>query len=273
MSIARPSTSAPLRADPPFAEIERAVSGLAGVSLTQAGSTALLDRFDRKYLLPVSAVAELLGSAEGYAALEVNGRRLGRYRTLYLDTPDLALYRAHHSGRLPRNKVRIRSYLDSGDRYLEVKRRTRGDRTEKVRVEVSGESVDLAGGLARASAAGLDPGVPAEALRAALSVDFTRLTLIDLEAAERVTVDVGMTLSRNGSVEGLPEIAVVEIKQEKSGPSRFRDLLRAHKFRSGGLSKYCLGIAVLEPAAKHNRFKAVLRHFERIAGRPLLREI
>ena len=49
-----------------------------------------------------------------------------------------------------------------------------------------------------------------------------------------------------------------------------REVLRALNFRAGGLSKYCLGVAALEPAAKHNRFKPVLRRLDRIRGTPLL---
>jgi hypothetical protein len=130
--------------------------------------------------------------------------------------------------------------------------------------------LDLAAGLARASAAGLDVGLAADVLQEALVVEFTRATLVAADAAERVTVDVGLTFSRLDRIARLPGLAVVEVKQERPGPSRFRELLRALKFRGGGVSKYCLGIALLEPGAKHNRFKPVLRRLERIGGEPLV---
>jgi hypothetical protein len=249
--------------------IEQAVAGLAGVPLADVGQAAL-DRLDRKFLLPVEAAPDVLRRTSGYGVLEVDGRRLGRYRTVYLDTPDLALYNAHHAGQLPRSKVRIRTYLETGERYLEVKRKTKRGRTEKWRLPLRAEAVDLVAGLARASAAGVDAGVPTAELQEALVVDFTRLTLIARDAPERVTVDVGLTLARERSVCRLPGLAVIEVKQERPGPSRFLELLRSLGFRGGGLSKYCMGVAVLESAAKRNRFKPVLRRVAQLGGSPLV---
>jgi hypothetical protein len=260
---ARPPTDA-------MTEIKQVLSRFERVSLAQAGGAALLDRLDRKYPLPLEAVPDVLRRVEGYAALEVEGRLLGRYRTTYFDTPTLRLYHAHHSGELPRHKVRLRSYLDSGSRYFEVKRKTNTGRTEKVRIPVPEGEVDLAAALARASEAGLDAGVAAEALEETLTVDFTRVTLVANGLAERVTVDVGLAFSRAGAICRLPGVALIEVKQEKPAPSSCRTLLRPLEFHGRGLSKYCLGIALLEPSVKRNRFKPVLRRLESIGGSPLV---
>jgi hypothetical protein len=256
------------RSEPELDALERAVSHLPGISLGDIGAAALLDRLDRKFLVPREAVLVALGRAEGYRVLEVSGSRLGRYRTLYYDTAGLELYRAHHSGQLPRNKVRVRSYLDSGARYFEVKRRTNRGRTEKSRSPIPDSAGDLLAGLTPSSTSGLDAGVAAHELREALMVDFTRITLVAEGAAERVTVDVAIELSRGGALHRLPGVAVVEVKQEEAGPSRFADILRSLGLREGGLSKYCMGIALLEPAVKHNCFKPVLRRLEQMGGSP-----
>jgi hypothetical protein len=258
-----------IRANDGLEALERAVSHLPGIALADVGSAELLDRLDRKYLVPVESALAALRLAKGYRVLEVSGRRLGRYRTQYYDTADLALYHAHHSGQLPRSKVRIRSYLDSGARYLEVKRRTNRGRTEKLRLPLGEGAADLRSRLEEVGATGLDLGLPAPALSEALSVDFTRLTLVAADAAERVTVDVGITLSRGAAVRSVAGVAVVEIKQRETGPSRFADVLRSLGFREGALSKYCMGIALLEPTAKRNRFQPVLRRLERMGDSPL----
>jgi hypothetical protein len=249
-----------------LATIEQTVAELPGIALADIGPASLLDRMDSKFFLPVDSVPDLLRRVNGYAVLEVAGRRLARYRTQYYDTTALALYHAHHSGQLPRNKVRVRSYQDSGDRFLEVKRRTNRGRTEKVRVPIQQGAFDLSGGLASIAEAGLDAGIPAGELKEALSVDFTRVTLIGRGAPERVTVDLSLRFSRGRAHRALPGIAVVEVKQQEPGPSAFVDALRELGFREGGLSKYCLGIAILEPSAKRNRFKPVLRRLESIGG-------
>jgi hypothetical protein len=250
----------------PLDAIERAVSHLPGIPLGEVGPAELLDRLDRKYLMPVESAVAALRQAKDYRVLEAGGRRLGRYRTQYYDTADLALYHAHHSGQLPRSKVRIRSYLDSGARYLEVKRRTNRGRTEKSRSPLSAGAAELQARLEEAGATGLDAGLAAHPLSEALSVDFTRLTLVATTLAERVTVDVGITVARGGAVRYIAGVAVVEIKQPETGPSQFADVLRSLGFREGALSKYCMGIALLEPSAKRNRFQPVLRRIERMGG-------
>lgn len=56
--------------------------------------------------------------AEQYLISKINGTRLDPYRTLYYETPDLALYLQHRSGVRPRCQVRLRERLGSGDRLF-----------------------------------------------------------------------------------------------------------------------------------------------------------
>jgi hypothetical protein len=236
------------------------------VSLEALGRAALLDRTDTKYLLPAGAVPSLLERLVGrYRLLEVNGVRTSAYRTRYFDTPDLELYRAHHSGRRPRHKVRIRTYVDSDERYLEVKRKTNKGRTLKTRERLARGEVSLERVRGEALLRGVGP-LRSQTLETSLIAEFTRLTLVGIDAPERVTIDVGLRFSRGAEVLELPEIAIAEIKQERHGRSHAREALRALHLREGALSKYCLGIAGLEPHAKRNRFRPALRRVGRLAG-------
>ncbi len=110
-----------------------AVSGaLAPVSLREVIDAAdLQTRVDRKYLLTTAELAALGEHLGHFRALEIAGRRRFGYESVYFDTPDLDLYRAHRQGRRRRFKVRIRTYLDSGESMLEVK--TKGPRGETVK--------------------------------------------------------------------------------------------------------------------------------------------
>jgi hypothetical protein len=59
------------------------------ISLDEMKEVALLDRSEVKYTMNLSALlASLPDLRTAYRALEVNGRRLNRYRTLYFDTED-----------------------------------------------------------------------------------------------------------------------------------------------------------------------------------------
>lgn len=267
-----PSASSRTLLDPYFGSpppgtvraIERAATALETVPLARIGRAALMDRIDTKFLLPASAVPGLLQRcAEHYRILEVHGTVMARYNTRYFDTAELSLYHAHHAGRTPRVKVRVRTYLDSNAGFLEIKLKTNKARTLKARVPVDPSAPYPLTGLERESFAGL----PLEAadLRESVVVDYTRLTLVGRHEPERLTLDLMLTFTRDGRVRAYPGVVVAEVKQARRGPSHFREEMRRLRLRDGSLSKYCLGIAVLEDGAKKNRFKGVLRRLEALA--------
>ncbi len=64
----------------------------------------LMDRTDSKFVLPIGRLSVLLaGTSTDYRVLEIAGKRLMTYKTLYYDTPDLQLYHRHHAGHLNRH--------------------------------------------------------------------------------------------------------------------------------------------------------------------------
>lgn len=241
------------------------------ISLESLGGATLLEREDSRFMLPSGLVPPLLERLAGrYRILEVGGSRAGGYLTRYFDTPDLAFYRAHHAGRRPRFKVRIRAYRGSDPAYLEVKRKTNRNRTIKTRVPLAWEE----GTPERVRREALLRGVgalPSATLESSLFAEFTRFTLVGAGAPERVTVDLDLGFARDGRTLELPGLAIVEIKQDRHGRAFAREALRELGVREGSLSKYCLGIASLEPGAKRNRFLPALRRVGRILGTDALR--
>ena len=118
-------------------EIVELLSHLPPIPLEEMGSIKLMNRLDRKYLATLSQLEQLLKMAQGKYYAQANGdSRFSPYRTIYLDTPDEEMYLAHHNGRLVRQKVRVRTYLDSGDTFLEVKNKDNHGRTKKKRISV-----------------------------------------------------------------------------------------------------------------------------------------
>ena len=246
--------------------IERAAAAYETISLAQLGHASLMDRIDTKFLVPASGVPGLLERCVGhYRLLQVNGRVLARYNTRYFDTPDLSLYHAHHAGRTPRVKVRVRTYVDSKIGFLEIKLKTNKARTQKARVALDPESLDPLERLERERFFGIALS-PAQ-LRESVVIDYTRLTLVGNDAPERLTLDLMLTFTRDGQVRSYPGVVVAEIKQERRAPSHFHEEMRRLGLREGALSKYCLGIAILEESAKKNRFKGILRRLEQIGDR------
>ncbi|MFN2132576.1 MAG: carbohydrate-binding domain-containing protein, partial [Anaerolineae bacterium] len=95
-------------------------------------------RTDVKYLLSEEQLlCALAGLTGAYRVLEIEARRLHGYRTIYFDTPDLALYRQHHNGWRERYKVRERTYTDSDLTFLEIKHKIDATTTVKSRDSIA----------------------------------------------------------------------------------------------------------------------------------------
>jgi hypothetical protein len=154
--------------------------------------------------------------------------------------------------------------VDSEIRFLEVKLRTSKGRTAKERVPLAHDTLDPMERLERDALLAPGGGFAARDLREALVVDYTRLTLVRNDAPERITLDLMLRFSRGGDSRTYPGVVIAEVKQEHRVRSRFLDAMRARRLREGSLSKYCLGIAALEPAARTNHFRRALRRLETI---------
>ncbi|MEW2401592.1 polyphosphate polymerase domain-containing protein [Streptomyces sp. NPDC046862] len=226
----------------------------------------LLTRLDRKYMLPVTDLPLLLGGIdEDVRVLEVDGQRRFAYRSLYFDTPEMDGYLGAARRRRRRFKLRIRTYLDSGGRFLEVK--TRGPRgtTVKQRVPYDGDPWRLDDeARAYADHALGEAGIHARHLRfvPALTTLYRRTTLFLPRSGSRLTIDTGLTWALpDGTVLRTPERAIVETKAGRAGCGADR-LLWSLKHRPCPVSKYGTGLAALRPELPANRWLPVLRrHF------------
>ena len=95
----------------------------------------LTTRVELKYLVPLADLPTCLHRLpHQLAVLDMGGRRIFDYESVYFDTDGFALYRHHVQGRRKRYKVRIRSYCDSRDAMFEVKFKSRRGQTVKERL-------------------------------------------------------------------------------------------------------------------------------------------
>lgn len=231
------------------------LSCFAPVSLAEMQDVALLRRIDTKMVLGEGQLARALARlGDGYEVLDIDGRRIHRYQTLYFDTPDYALYHQHHNGRRERYKVRARAYADSGLAFLEVKRKTNQDVTVKERLPIPGITPQIS---RRGSdfLAAVFP-YPAAGLVPALWSHFQRITLVSKHRAERLTLDIGLSFRVGQTEMALPGVVIAEIKQSVHAlRSEFIGQLRQWGIRPLSFSKYCLGVSLLVPQVKHNHFK------------------
>ena len=240
---------------------------MQGVSLDQISSIRLMDRVDSKYVLPLSKLGSVIRTiAPLYYIQEIDGIRIASYETTYYDYPDMQFFHNHINGKLNRCKVRKREYVDCNLQFLEVKRKTNKGQTIKNRIKLNGNE----GNFERNAYKLVDKYANADLflLFAILKNHFKRVTLVDREMTERVTIDFNLDFKKAGEEEPVfvPNLAIIEIKQDKSRKSPVRNALFNARIRKFGISKYCLGVALTRQDEKLNVLKKKLRKIQRITN-------
>ncbi len=235
------------------------------ISLQGLDRVKLLNRVDTKFVLRDWQLLDILQQVmDDYFVLDTTHDRINRYRTLYFDTPDLALYTQHHNDVRIRQKVRCRQYIDSGIHFLEVKHKMDRQRTIKSRLQMPEMVTDLD----EQSLAFVAEHCPdfVDRLTAVIWNSFSRITLVSKYRQERLTLDIGYRHGWQEEEGSLPGIAIAEVKQRRfTFESDFLQKLRPMNIRRTGFSKYCTGIADLYPQVKYNRFKRRFLMLERLS--------
>ncbi|MCW2605467.1 MAG: hypothetical protein JWO60_160 [Frankiales bacterium] len=238
---------------------------LLPVHLQDLGAADLQRRTDRRYLL-ASAALDLLASAlaDTHRVLSVEGRRSFRYRSSYLDTPELACFHDHRRGRRLRWKARTRLYADTGLCRFEVKTKTGRGATAKHAVEVSAADfggVPPAGRqlLARVLAEQCREEVP-PVLLPSLLVDYRRTTLVAADRTSRATIDSDLVLTGPDGrcARMLPDLVLVETKS-RHGRSELDRLLWRTGVRPLTLSKYAVGAVLTRDGLPDQPWRPALR--------------
>lgn len=241
---------------------------MATVTLAEMQGVKLMNRVDTKYVLSVDEVLDLLDRAavEGYKVQLIGQCRACRYDTLYYDTAERDMYLVHHNRRLTRQKIRTRTYVESGVSFLEIKNKSNRGRTRKRRVGISAElfhgfSEDAAAMAFFSDHAWYDIG----RLTPALRTRFTRITLINPAFTERLTIDLDLRYRdmRGGREATIEHMAIVELKQDGLQDSVMKRVLRQMRITPLKVSKYCIGTALTVEGVKRNRFKERLREIDK----------
>lgn len=235
----------------------------APISLAEVDAQAALQtRVDRKFLLTPAELAQfaaLLG--ERFHAMQIDGRRLFTYDSVYFDDPTYALYRAHCQGRRRRFKVRTRTYVDSDLSMLEAKLKGRRGETVKHRIRYRGEDVTRLTTEGRdflVDLVGREYGTRVPALGPVMQTRYRRTTFVDPIGGERVTCDVDLACGDGRQTRLTPDLVVVETKTANGRGIADRAL--AHLgIRPVSMSKYAVGIALLHPEFAANRWDRTLR--------------
>jgi hypothetical protein len=229
------------------------------VGLSDLDNVRFMNRIDTKFILPVGQVPDLLEIMKGnYNVLEINGSKILGYHTTYFDTTDYLFFNQHVTGRAERNKVRIRYYLSTGTTFLEVKRRTKKNRTIKWRIERHNSDLPF-DERAINFLTSYVPDVAGD-LKPTLFNDFSRITFAGIRNPERVTIDLNLSFkTTDGDIWEIPYLAIAELKSDGIAyRSDFGKLTRQLSNHPAGFSKYCLGNALLLDIPRKNILKSKL---------------
>ncbi|WP_127573024.1 polyphosphate polymerase domain-containing protein [Georgenia faecalis] len=259
------TTPAPVPAALPLAHL--AATDLAALN----EQACLLTRVDRKYVLDhADAVDVLTALPIGTEVLEVDGRRTFGYRSVYFDTRELTSYAGAAHRRRRRFKVRTRTYLDSGECWLEVK--TRGPRGATVKRRLPYDSPEALTEIGRGFVTDVlteaeIPAWPVADLRPVLTTRYRRATLHVPASGARATVDTDLAWTTpDGRGRDAHGLVIVETK---SGglPCAIDRLLWEHGHRPTRVSKYATGLALLHDLPA-NRWRRALARLDAAPATP-----
>lgn len=242
------------------------VQGMKPITLDEMKSVQLMNRIDTKYVVTDTQLREILSRVcDSYYAQEVENNRFSPYRTLYYDTPELAMYIAHHNRHLAREKVRVRTYVDTDLTFCEVKHKNNKGRTSKERIKMERVDNIVENPNTAAFLAERQP-YEVESLRPQLETAFNRVTLVNFEKTERLTIDCDLTFNdkMSGKVAKMAPLVVMELKQDGRAHSLLKDVLFDMRIKPFKISKYCIGICLTRPEVKQNRFKKKLMKIDKL---------
>lgn len=242
------------------------VQGMKPITLDEMKSVQLMNRIDTKYVVTDTQLREILSRVcDSYYAQEVENNRFSPYRTLYYDTPELAMYIAHHNRHLAREKVRVRTYVDTDLTFCEVKHKNNKGRTSKERIKMERVDNIVENPTTAAFLAERQP-YEVRSLRPQLETAFNRVTLVNYEKTERLTIDCDLTFNdkMSGKMAKMAPLVVMELKQDGRAHSLLKDVLFDMRIKPFKISKYCIGICLTRPEVKQNRFKKKLMKIDKL---------
>jgi hypothetical protein len=173
------------------------------------------------------------------------------------------MYTAHHNGRSTRYKVRIRRYLNTGEQYLELKKKSNTGLMEKKRMPLENLS-----DIEKEDSSIICENSPYNfnELDEVVKSEYSRVTFQDPRQEDRLTIDFCLRLTRAEKSIFLPGLGIIEAKKKHPHTqAHISSSLNKKGIFATGFSKYCTGMALLSDKVKYNNFKEkilILKRFE-----------
>ncbi len=248
-------------------KIQSLLDVLPSITLEQMESIKLMNRLDTKYVTTKNRLIDLLQLAKDkYYVQTIGISTICPYRTTYFDTDEHTMYMMHHNNRAVRTKVRVRTYLISGNlTFLEVKRKNNHGRTRKKRIKVPSleESKTTEGAQELVLK---KTGLKFSSMHQVVQNLFDRITLVNKAKTERLTIDFNISFHNfetNNDADS-DQLVIIELKRDGNMFSPICSLLRDLHIYPTGFSKCCIGMVLTDPDLKQNNFKVKVRNLAKI---------
>ena len=252
------------------ASINELLQHLDPITLEQMSSIRLMNRTDTKFVTSKENLARLLELAQGkYYAQYNNDSKIADYMTTYWDTDGHRFFLEHHNGRAPRQKVRVRTYMDSQLTFLEVKTKNNHGRTKKKRVEVPSQEIEVQGANGEFVESLVHQGL--NEMHPTVRNQFHRITLVNYDKTERLTIDYDVHFHNieTGKDAETGPLVIIELKRDGNVYSPVLEILRVLRIKPSGFSKYCIGSVMTNKNLKQNIFKAKMVTLSKLANTQL----
>lgn len=252
--------------------VEELLALLPCITLEEMSSIRLMNRTDQKYVTNKDTLLELLYLVRGsYFAQQIDGRRVSSYATTYWDDESHHMFRQHQVGHRPRRKVRVRTYIESGISFLEIKNKDNHGKTFKCRVSVPSVQAVL-GDCAGQEFLKSQTGLTFADITPQVANKFHRITLVNYAKTERLTIDFDISFYNYSTKEcqEMPDVVIIELKRDGRAPSPILPILRQLRIKPSGFSKYCIGQAMTDHSLHPGLFKKRLVKIRKAVTRPIV---
>lgn len=241
------------------------INSFNSISLEEMNEVSLLKRTDTKFLIHKKELFTILKEINNfYSILELKKKRLMTYKTIYFDTETKKFYLDHHNGKTNRVKIRIRKYLESNSCFLEIKQKDGKGKTKKNRIKIPEFRTDLTENSINFIKNKTKKNF---ILSPSLINQFNRITLVNKNRMERVTIDMNLIVKKNRLEKLFKNLIIIEVKQEKlNRDTPIINTLKKYSIYPFRISKYCIGMVSMYKDLKYNEFKSKFLQIEKLGA-------
>ena len=209
------------------------------ISLDKAKKIKLMSRVEKKYVCTEEDLIKIMQNMpDNYDIVSNNCITSLKYSSTYFDSDSLVMWNAHDTDEKHRQKIRVREYF-TGEKFLEIKDKNKETGlTKKTRIPVESYKINdeinwISKNLIYDTAD----------LQKTLTITYYRITLINQDKLERVTIDkkISFTNHKTGITKHIDDV-VIEIKQIENHESSFEQELIKENIQQQKFSKYYKGI-------------------------------